>query len=120
MFDFFKDVVREISGIDSESARKQRREKEEREKLNRFIFSQKNKTMIIVLGVLYLVMAIATVSAAKNLSNPIATIITYSVLGMLDVATLISLIFCGKKGEIAALICIFLFVCGMVLSIMLM
>lgn len=119
MFEYFKDVAQELSGIDTDAAKKLKIEKAEEEKKNRFIFSKSMKTMVIVFGGLYLLLAISTIAAIKDLNKPFTDCISYLILGLLDIVALFSLIFGKKKGEIIALISAFLFVCGLFVSIVL-
>ena len=53
MFDFFRDMVLELCGVDSENAEKQRKEKREAKRKDRFIFSQSVKVLVYVFGILY-------------------------------------------------------------------
>lgn len=121
MFDWFKEVVMELNGIDSNAARKARMEKREQKKLDYFIFSPVMKALTIVLGVVYIIMAIGVISAVKNMAlDSVGIIIRYVLMSIIAIVVIFSLIFGKKKGEIVALVGAFIFVVGMFLSTALM
>ena len=104
MFDFFKDIIQEASGIDTVKAKKQRDEQKGVDKLSRYIFSPKAKWLILIIGLLYLVFSVLTVSAIWNVPNRIITITKYVILSIIDIIACASLLNGSKKGEIVALI----------------
>jgi len=118
LFDFFKDMALELQGIDADAAKAERKHKRETEQKEKFIFTKKMKTMIIVLGILYLLMVISLVVTMKNFRDSVSSLVVYSILGVTDIVVLISLIFGKKKGEFVALVGIFLFLCGLFLSVL--
>lgn len=106
MFDFFRYMADEFSGIDTETAYKEKREREEREreieKENRIIFSKKAKKIIIGLAVFYLLLTFATVVALKGFMT-LPIVLFYIVKMMLAIGTIIALLIGKKKGETTAL-----------------
>ncbi|BAL01881.1 hypothetical protein OBV_p-00260 (plasmid) [Oscillibacter valericigenes Sjm18-20] len=117
MFDWFRYVAEEMGGIDSEAAKRERLEKKEKAKLNRFIFTKLSKAIVIAAGVLYLSSAGAAVFAMKSTGYSIPFIVKFFVLSVVDIGVIISLVTGKKKGEIAALIGCFVFVVILYLSI---
>lgn len=121
MFDFFRDIALEMSGIDSKSAQEQREEKKEEKRKNRFIFSRSVKVIVFVFGVLYLVVAGINVSIMKQSdSMEIASLIRFAVLTICDIAAMVCLVVGNKKAEIIALILILLFLVGQYFSVILL
>lgn len=116
MFDWFREMGQELSGIDSEVAKKERKEKQELKKLNKFIFSKSAKIGTIILAVLYIVMAGSMISFLKNDGEHLLQIIKYIVMSIIAIVVIFSLVFGKKKGEIVALIGAFIFVVGLFLS----
>lgn len=127
MFDFFKEIALELSGKDSEVARRKEKEKVEEERWNRFIFSKNTKVVVYVLGVLYLVMggigiyiSIQSGKSTQNLTAGLSVLqcVKYGFLSITDIAAMGCLVSGKKKAEIAALILIFVFVVIMYSSTM--
>lgn len=117
MFDWFREVAEELSGIDSAAAKKERMEKREQKKLDRFIFSRGAKATIIVLGLLYIIMTVSTLGAVKNMSANATGVIVKSILmSILAIVVIFALLIGKKKGEIVALVGTFIFVVGVFLS----
>lgn len=119
MFDWFRDIGLELGGIDSKAAKKERMEKREQKKLNRFIFTGGMKVLIIVLGVLYLFLSGSMIIALRSVDNSAPQIVKYIAMSIVDMVVIISLIFGKKKGEMIALVGVFLFVVGLFLSVVL-
>lgn len=119
MFDFFKDMGLELKGIDSNAAKKERMEKREQKKLNRFIFSRGAKALVITMGVLYIFMAGSMIIALKDVTGATPHIVKYIAMSIADLVVIVALIFGKKKGEIVALVVAFIFVVGLFLSIVL-
>ena len=116
MFDWFREVGEELGGIDSVAAKKERLEKKEQKKLNRFIFSNTTKAIFIVCGVLYLVTAGSMIFALKGTEEALPYIAKYIFMSIVDIVVLFALIIGKKKGEIVALVGTFIFVVGLFLS----
>lgn len=113
MFDFFRDVILEASGIDSDAAAEERNAKREARKKDRFIFSVGAKVMAFILGIIYLIIAWFGIAAgAKSGSLDAFKIIRFVFLSGCDIACLVCLAVGKKKTEIAALILMILFVVG--------
>lgn len=117
MFDWFREMGEELGGIDSVASKKERMEKREQKKLNRFIFSSGMKILIIALGVLYVVMAGSMIVALKGTAEATPYIFKYAIMSIVSLVIIFALIFGKKKGEIVALVGSFIFVVGMFFSI---
>lgn len=121
MFDWFREVGEELRGIDSAAAKKERMEKQEQKKIDRFIFSRGAKALIIVLGLLYIIMTICTIGVVKNMAeNAVAFIVKSILMSIIAIVVIFALLVGKKKGEIVALVGTFIFVVGMYLSTVLM
>ena len=116
MFDWFREMGEELRGIDSEAAKKERMEKKERKKLNRYIFSGGTKALIIALGTLYIVMAGSMIMALRTIPQTMPHIVKYVFMSIVAIVVIFALAFGKKKGEIVALIGAFVFVVGLFLS----
>jgi len=116
MFEWFRDMGHELSGLDSRATKKERMEKREQKKLNRFIFTGGTKALIIALGVLYIVMAGSMIIALRGVEETAPHIVKYIAMSIIDLVVIFSLIFGKKKGEIIALVGAFVFVVGLFLS----
>lgn len=120
MFDWFREMGEELSGIDSKLAKKERMEKREQKKLNRFIFSNGSKALVIALGVLYLILAGSMIIALKSTTGAIPHIIKYLFMAVVDLVVIFALIFGKRKGEIVALVGSFIFVVCLFVSTVLL
>ena len=121
MFDFFRDIALEMSGIDSKSAQEQREEKREEKRKNRFIFSKSAKGIVFIFGVFYLIVVWLNVSVMKQSGSfEIASLIRFAVLSICDIAAMVCLVIGKKKAEIIALVLIFLFLVGQYFSLILL
>lgn len=118
MFDFLRDIYLETHGINSAAAEKIRNEKYETKRLNRYIFSNKMRVLVYILGLLYIVLAVSNIRLQKAADNYELLCIRYVGLVFIDIATCICLISGRRKGEIIALIGIVLFVLINFLTIM--
>lgn len=111
MFDFFRDIALELSGVDSKGAEQQRKDKLDEKRKDRFIFSKGAKVLVYIFGVLYLVAGATTISLAKTSGALNALmILRFIALTLLDVSSVVCLAIGKKKTEIVALILIVLFV----------
>jgi len=119
MFDWFRDMGHELSGLDSQATKRERIEKREQKKLNRFIFTGGTKALIIALGVLYIVMAGSMVIELRGIEETASHIAKYIAMSIIAIVVIFSLIIGKKKGEIIALAGTFIFVVGLFLSIVL-
>lgn len=120
MFDWFKDMANEFAGIDSTAARKEVLEKKEAAKSERYIFSKRAKTTTVFLAIIYIIMSGTTISMMKNIEGSILIILKNIFMSIVAIFIIFALIFGKKKGEVAALIGIFVFVVGLFLSIVFM
>ena len=116
MFDWFREVAEELSGIDSAAARRERVEKQDKRKQEYYIFSRGMKVMVIVLGLLYVFMAGATIAVLKNVTGSLIHILRYSLMAMVALFIVFSLVFGKKRGEIFALVGIAVFVVALFFS----
>jgi len=109
MFEFFRDAINEVNGIDVKAAKHLKNEEYEREKLNRFIFSKKSKAIIFIIGISYFLYAGMMIAMLINTGiNPLY-IIKYIILSMLDIIVCLCLLIGSKKFEIVALIGVIIF-----------
>lgn len=119
MFEFFRYMTDELSGIDTEAAYKEKKEKEEREreceKENRIIFSKKAKKIVIGFAIFYVVITFTTLIAFKGVLGMIS-VLFYITKMMLAIGVLISILIGKKKGEITALSLIVVFFLFLFLS----
>jgi hypothetical protein len=125
MFGFFRDIALELKGIDTTKAKKERDEKLEQEKLNRFIFSKGVKRTIIILGIIYIPLSILSIvgiiSEASYFNADVAFLIIRNiVLMLLSISICVALLIGKKNGEIFALIGSLIFVVLMYLFFILM
>jgi hypothetical protein len=116
MLDWFREIGQELVGIDSEAAKKERKEKEELKKLNKFIFSKTTKVAIIILAIIYIFMAGNMIYLLKSYKGYLLQIVKYIIMSILAIIIIFSLIFGKKKGEIVALIIGFIFIVMLFLS----
>ena len=111
MFDFFRDIALELSGVDSKDAERQRKEKQEEKRKDRFIFSHGVKVLVYIFGVLYLITGATAITVAKtNGALNALMILRFIALTLLDVSSVVCLATGKKKAEIVALILIVMFV----------
>lgn len=110
MFEYFRDIYLESQGIDCLAAEKIRNEKKEIKRLERYLFTKKMKALVIVLGIIYLAIAGGNLYALKGSSDMWLVYLRYGGLSALDIAICMALIFGKKKGEIVAIIGIFIFI----------
>lgn len=121
MFDFFRDMILEASGIDSKAAAEERKERKEAAKKERFIFSKGAKVIVYVMGAIYLAVAWIGMAAMIQAGTMDAfRIIRFIFLVGCDIASIICLAIGKKKTEIAALILIILFVVSQYFSTLFM
>jgi len=117
MFEFFRDITQELGGIDTKKAKQLREENREIDKLSKFIFSRSMKRFVITIGCLYLLLSIILIISLfdmsevhRNSGNSVALGVgKYITLMLIDLTVLASLFIGTKKGEIVALVGVFLF-----------
>lgn len=119
MFDWFKEMKLELGGIDSNAVKKERLEKAELKKLNRFIFSKGMKALIVALAVLYILISVSMIIALKSIGGQVLQIAKYTAMSILAITVIFALVFGKRKGEMVALITSFIFVIGLFISIVL-
>jgi|GEM_PF-6854192 len=110
MFDFFRDIKNEMSGIDVEVAAEERKEKIEKKKQSYFIFSTKMKIIIFTMAVIYLIFSGINIAVVLKLNGEFYLLIKYIFLAALAIGICICLIIKKKNSEIMAIIGIFLFI----------
>lgn len=107
MLDFFRDVVLDISGIDSEKIKENRVNKRAEKK--KHILSGSTKGVIYFLGILYLFMGGLSVWYTRGNENIFAKL-KFFLLTIIDIAALIFISADKKKTEIIGLILFAIFV----------
>lgn len=119
MFDWFVDTAMQLRGIDAKKVRREKEEKKRLREADKFIFSQKSKIVIAVMGVLYLIMTVSLVAATKGEGLSMAYMIKSLFLGLIDIAALVAMLIGKKKGEIIAAVLVVIFVATMYISVFL-
>ena len=111
MFEFFRDVLQEAKGIDTNTLKMIRAgEMEEKKAKNkRFIFSKRMKIVVYVLGALYLLTSIPIMMMAGGVENVLLYTAVNGTLVAVDIAVCVCLVVGKRKGEIAALIGVIVF-----------
>lgn len=110
MFDFFRDIALEISGIDSQEIEQKRRDKKELKKKNKYIFSNSTKGIIYFFGILYFFTGSTSIALSSGSSQMWFAVIKFVFLSVIDVAALVCLSMKKKKMEKIALVLIAIFV----------
>lgn len=108
MFEFFKYVGDEMRGVDH--AEKVKKEQEARRDDRKVILSKGVRTAIYIFGLLYLVIALLSVSLLKKNHAGLDSYFMYPILSAVDLTVLIGVTLRTKKSEIAAIIGIIVFV----------
>lgn len=108
MFEFFKYAADEMRGIDHDEKVKKAQEARQDEK--KVILSKGVRTAIYVFGLLYLVIAILSVSLLKRNHAGFDSFFMYLILTAIDLAVLVCVTLRTKKTEIAAIAGIVVFV----------
>lgn len=116
MFDFFKDLYLERSGLDLEKVNEERKKKEEKRK-NRYIFSSGAKRTIIIFGLFYLIISYYGIYTLIKTRNINLLLIKFIVLSVIDLCGIVNLYINKKKNEIIALICLIIFFVINVISV---
>lgn len=109
MFDFFLHFTHELRGIDTEAIKKERLTHEAELRKDRSLFSKGLRRVIITLGVFFLILSAIMIILAVQTAVDVFMIFKYVVLFIVDIVMLVSLAVGKKKGEIAALISIIVF-----------
>lgn len=117
MFDFFKDLYLERSGLDLEKVNEERKKKEEEKRKNRFIFSSGAKRTIIIFGLFYLIISYYGIYTLIKTRNINLLLIKFIVLSVIDLCGIVNLYINKKKNEIIALICLIIFFVINVISV---
>lgn len=117
MFDFFKDLYLERSGLDLEKVNEERKKKEEEKRKNRFIFSSGAKRTIIIFGLFYLIISYYGIYTLIKNRNVNLLLIKFIVLSVIDLCGIVNLYINRKKNEIIALICLIIFFVINVISV---
>lgn len=119
MFDWFMDTAMELRGIDVNATKRAMEEKKRQERESRFIFSSKAKVITISMGCLYLLMTGSLLFATKGEGVSLTYIIKSIFLSLIDIVAIVAILTGKKKGEIVALVLVFIFVVTLYLSIFL-
>lgn len=117
MFDFFKDLYLERSGLDLEKVNEERKKKEEEKRKNRYIFSSGAKRATIIFGLFYLIISYYGIYTLIKTRNINLLLIKFIVLSVIDLCGIVNLYINKKKNEIIALICLIIFFVINVISV---
>lgn len=117
MFDFFKDLYLERSGLDLEKVNEERKKKEEEKRKNRYIFSSGAKRTIIIFGLFYLIISYYGIYTLIKTRSINLLLIKFIVLSVIDLCGIVNLYINKKKNEIIALICLIIFFVINVISV---
>lgn len=109
MFDFFKEIYLEKSGIDIQKLKEEREEKKRKENESKYLFSKGMKIFTIILGIMYLLIAISEITVLINISGSIIYILKILFQSLIDVAIIVCLMLKKKKYEKVAIGLIVLF-----------
>ena len=120
MFDFFRDIALEASGIDSEAAEKERMKKKKIKRDNRFIFSKSVKIIVFIFGILYLILGAMSMATIGQQTNVVFKIVKFVFLSAVDISALVCLLTRKKKAEIAALVLVIIFMIVMYTTTMIL
>ena len=104
MLDFFKDVILEAKGIDSEKAHKENIKKKELSKTKYYILSSKVKIIMFAFGIIYLLIEIMNTVIFWEKNGAVFIRTKGIILSIIDIAILILLTQKSKKAEISAII----------------
>lgn len=119
MFDFFRDMARELSGVRKPESPVEVPQKKKDRRIPKWA-----KALIITMGVVYLLMAVPQILIVTQLgleqAKKILAIVIYVVQALLDLTVIISLLIGKKKGEIVAIICGVVFILVMYVSLYIM
>jgi len=102
MFDFFRDEIRRYQGIDVDAYNRERSEKKEQEKNDKFIYSQKFKIVTFIIFGLYLMIAVLNIFYFKYFSG-IGPFLHSSLLSILAIAVCVFLLIPKRIFELLAL-----------------
>mgnify|MGYP000283348105 FL=1 len=103
MLDFFKDVVLEAKGIDSEKAHKENIKKKELSKTKYYILSNKVKIIMFAFGIIYLLIEVMNIVIFWEKNGAIFIRNKGIILSIIDIAILVLLTQKNKKAEISAI-----------------
>lgn len=109
MLDFFRDIYLEAKGIDCNQAQLERIKRKKEKEQNKIILSSGVKTLIYILGVLFLISGVGTFPFIFKWGNWFY-IIRNTIQIILDVAILICVSIHKKKTEIIAIVLIGIFI----------
>lgn len=113
MFEFFKDVMNEINGIDVNTVKEEKRKQREIEKSEKYIFSKSAKRITISFMVLYIIISVLLCLGA----NGALAILKNIAMAVVALVVIFSLAVGKEKGEKTALISLFVFIVLIMLSI---
>jgi len=116
MFDYFRDVIHEVGGLDTKAAEKKRVEKKLSNKKNRIILSKNIKLILIICAALYIIISLSTVVAISHMMNITYLVLKNILMSVLAFIIIISLAINKKEGEITAIICSIVFILALISS----
>lgn len=110
MFEYFRDIINESRGLDVDALRNEKRQKQVKEKKDKYIFSKKTKKVILVFASVYVLVSIATIIALVN--NPyeisvfimLRSIISVAIALFVGICIIVSMIKKIKKAEVLTVI----------------
>lgn len=104
MFDFFRDLYLERSGLDLEKVEEERKKKEEEKRKNRYIFSSGAKRTIIVFGIFYLIISFYGMFTLVKNDNIGILFLKFIILSIIDLCGIVNLYINERKNEVIALV----------------
>ena len=117
MFDFLKDAINEMKGLDSQAINQQEKIKKENEKKSKYIFGKKTKILICILALFYIAFSAGSIYASLKLGMFSFEFVKQIFLDILSVLIISFLIFGKNKGEFAALIMIIVFLLVLIIPL---
>jgi fatty acid desaturase len=121
MFDFFRDMVNEARGLDTDKMKLEKQQIQERKKESYYIFSKSMRNWFIGLAALYVCVAAFSISAFYSSgAMSVSLLLQFVVKAILAIVVIVALFTRKKDGEIVALVATFLFICTILLSTILL
>lgn len=103
MFDFLKDLYFEMNDFDMDKIKEEKKMKIEIEKSETILFKKKTKIILLVVGILLMLVSIATLIICINKSS-VGGILKNSFLILIDLITMITLMIKKKETEVLSLV----------------
>ena len=116
MFDYFREIVREAGGFDSQATGNKLENKMTVDKRSESIFSKKAKIIISIFAALYIFISVSTIVAISGMSNISHLIFKNVLMSVLALGTIVSFTINKRNSDRTAIICIALFTLMLVSS----